>query len=576
MSRMICLLLAACISIPAIAQQRIIDAPKDKTPRLRVWPSTPPKDCPFPKSDQIAGLAFTGRHAEYTNADTWYPSWASDGHLYSPWTDGVVNGLQSTSMGDKATTGHAKIVGDDPLNLKVTDQAVVIASALPYGGRYPCGSLVHNGIWYYGTYCLMNENGVIGGMVKVNGVEINWGVLGPFVGFRYSTDLGKTWTETPHTPAKPIFSEPIRQGEKVKFGSPHFVDLGKNLQHSPDGKAYLVAHGAMDPDPKPRVANASWITGDQVFLLRVTPSIDTINDASKYEFFAGHDDRGQPLWSADIAKTRPLVDWNNRCGCVTMTFNAPLRKYLMCITDGGNTTSMYNTYLLESDHITGPWKLITFMEKFGPQAYFVNVPSKFIAADGRTAWLCYAANFASTGWPAGWRPDPPGSRYGMCLQEIRLSSAPPPATDNPLHSEDNIANQATVTVTSTYGGYSAGAAVDGVVDGYPHDQTREWSSDGEKETAMLRLTWTREHTIDRIWLFDRPVHFDQVTSGMLIFSDGSTLPVGQLPDDATKGVEIRFEPKKVRWVIFAVTGVKPGSPNIGLSEIAVFRARNGS
>ena len=27
---------------------------------------------------------------------------------------------------------------------------------------------------------------------------------------------------------------------KVKFGAPHFVDFGQELEHSPDGKAYLV------------------------------------------------------------------------------------------------------------------------------------------------------------------------------------------------------------------------------------------------------------------------------------------------------------------------------------------------
>ena len=41
-----------------------------------------------------------------------------------------------------------------------------------------------------------------------------------------------------------------------------------------DGKAYLVAHGAEANDPKPRFANLSWITGDQVYLLRVTPGIE--------------------------------------------------------------------------------------------------------------------------------------------------------------------------------------------------------------------------------------------------------------------------------------------------------------
>jgi|ERR1035437_5874462 hypothetical protein len=50
------------------------------------WPSQPPKDCPFPASKTLAGIRFTGRHAEYANADTWYPSWASDGNLYSPYS----------------------------------------------------------------------------------------------------------------------------------------------------------------------------------------------------------------------------------------------------------------------------------------------------------------------------------------------------------------------------------------------------------------------------------------------------------------------------------------------------------
>jgi hypothetical protein len=34
------------------------------------------------------------------------------------------------------------------------------------------------------------------------------------------------------------------QGEPVKIGSPHFMDFGENPEHSPDGKAQLIAHGA--------------------------------------------------------------------------------------------------------------------------------------------------------------------------------------------------------------------------------------------------------------------------------------------------------------------------------------------
>ena len=51
---------------------------------IRVWPSQPPADCPFDPSPSIVGIAFTGRHIRYADADTWYPSWASDGNMYSP------------------------------------------------------------------------------------------------------------------------------------------------------------------------------------------------------------------------------------------------------------------------------------------------------------------------------------------------------------------------------------------------------------------------------------------------------------------------------------------------------------
>ena len=54
------------------------------------WKSEPPADCPFEASDAVVGISFTGRNKTYEGADTWYPSWASDDRLYSPFTDGSV------------------------------------------------------------------------------------------------------------------------------------------------------------------------------------------------------------------------------------------------------------------------------------------------------------------------------------------------------------------------------------------------------------------------------------------------------------------------------------------------------
>ncbi len=578
------IMLLACLLIivlsgTILADERIVQYQQKAGPLL--WPSEPPEDIPFEQSKDLIGILFTGVHSDYRAADTWYPSWASDDNLYSPWTDGQTDGMNSSSGGSDATTGQAVMIGNDPLNLKIKALGTTKGNPRPYEGRYPCGSLVYNGVWYYGTYCLGPS-----GSVEHEGMRWNWPVLGPIPGFRISTDYGKTWTDSPHTPASPLFPEPAKFMGPLKIGSPKFVDFGKNMEHSPDSKAYLAGYGAEENDPKPRYANLSWISGDQIYLTRVKPSIENINDESKYEYFAGYNNAGKPIWSYDFKDIKPLLEWNNNMGCVTITYNAPLKKYLMCITDGWPTVAKMNSYILESGKITGPWKLVTYMKEFGEQGYFLNLPSKFISKDGLTLWLCYSGNF-SQGWNnIRFMAKPPGSRYGLVLQQVKLLNPAtyhqykekldqPKQQKDPLKSSSNIAPKAKVTASSTYKGYSAEAAIDRVVGGYPEDISAEWAANGEKASATIKLSWDKAQIINRIWLFDRPnTNADQVTAGTLTFSDGSTINVGELPDDASAAKEITFGPKKVTWLKFVVTSVKPETQNIGLAEIAVFTAED--
>ncbi len=107
-------------------------------------------------------------------------------------------------------------------------------------------------------------------------------------------------------------------------------------------------------------------------------------------------------------------------GCATATYDAPLRKYLMCVTDGWPTCAKMHSYLLEADAITGPWRLVVYMKDFGEQGYFLNFPSKFIGRDGKRLWLCYSANFAPDWNGQKLRINPPGGRDGLCLHEVQL------------------------------------------------------------------------------------------------------------------------------------------------------------
>lgn len=246
---------------------------------------------------------------------------------------------------------------------------------------------------------------------------MQWDIVSPFVGFRYSEDYGKTWIKCPHDGFKPLFPEKNTDSERVKFGAPHVVDFGKGMEHSPDGYAYMVGHGSSANDTKPRIANAGWVSGDQIYLCRMKPSPQTINDIKQYEFFAGKDKKGNSLWAKDISQSKPLVEWNNNMGCVTITYNPYIKKYIMCITDGIDGMGVMNTYFLESDQITGNWKIISYWKNFGPQAYFVNLPSKFMYKNGKM-WLCFSGNYWSD--PLKYIAEPYGSDYGMCLFELEL------------------------------------------------------------------------------------------------------------------------------------------------------------
>jgi len=347
-----------------------------------VWPNQPPVDIPFTQSTDILDFEYAYGNNFVTpgiGADTWYPSWGMDGNYYSSWTDGTVDGHGSSSYGNGATTGYATVIGNDPSNLTLANVSTYMESAAPYQGRYPSLNFHHNGVWYYGTYSLENyEPGVVPPPDCGN-----WCIQGPLTEIRYSLDgTGYNWTAPRRNMTSwtdNLFGETAFNNSKVKFGAPHAVDFGQNNQYSPDGRLYIIGHGAETP-----ASHQSWMQGDSVYLARTVgaPDYNTINDASSWEFYSG----GQgpsATFSSSIADAKPLFVWMNSTGVVTMSWHPTLSKYIMVVstpTTKPYTVYHFDTYFLESDSMTGPWSYISYLSSFGPQAYFVHCPSKFMGA----------------------------------------------------------------------------------------------------------------------------------------------------------------------------------------------------
>ena len=60
------------------------------------------------------------------------------------------------------------------------------------------------------------------------------------------------------------------------------------------------------------------------------------------------------------------------------------------------------------------------------------------------------------------------------------------------------------TASSEADEQGAQAAIDGWIGGYPNNPTHEWSSDGERAGAWLKLSFPTAYTVGSISLYDRP------------------------------------------------------------------------
>jgi hypothetical protein len=139
----------------------------------------------------------------------------------------------------------------------------------------------------------------------------------------------------------------------------------------------------------------------------------------------------------------------------------------------------------------------------------------------------------------------------------------------PTSTSVNVAPLATATASSenTSRGQTAAKAIDTFVDGYPGDSTREWVAPGQLAGAWIQLTWSAARSVTRVVLHDRINTEDQILAATVQFSDGSSIAVGNLPNDGV-ALPLTFTARSVTWIRVNITSAR-GS-NTGLAEIEVY------
>lgn len=316
-------------------------------PLLGHRPARPYPQSPVIRAVQWAPASTIVRRAH--DSDCWPLTWGDDGALYTAYGDG--EGFEPF-VPKKLSLGFAKVTGGpaDPHGENIRS----LSGEQPGDGR---------------------SGRKASGMLMVDGVLYMWVRNAGDSELVWSLDHGRTWNW-------PRWSTWTWGYWKFMshFGCPSFLNFGRNYAGARDGYVYIYS---------PDVADA-YTNADDIILARVPK--DRIRDRAAYEFFAGRDHEGHPIWSDDLDDCEGVFIDPGACLRCHVTYDAGLKRYLMVMPRGsGDTRFAGGLAIYDAPEPWGPWTTAYFTNKWdvGP-GESEDFPSKWISADGRTLSLVFS------------------------------------------------------------------------------------------------------------------------------------------------------------------------------------------
>ena len=294
-----------------------------------------------------------------SEGDTWTPTWASNGHLYSPSND--TTGFRG---GPKVNIAFNRIDGNDPFHL----DGITVNPMLEYGkeserGPDGCtwkssGCACIDGVLYW--VVARHKYGQESGDPHRRQTAQNASII-------KSTDFGRTWIRS----ALVNYRAPMFPGRR--FATPYFIEFGRDgLSPSNVGNyVYAVSN------------NGFWDCGDDMIVGRVARSKIGLLDASHWEFYTGGNG-GVSSWTKNMSHAIPVLKGPRKFGMTGAAYLHNFQRYLMIgwsypagggKMEGAATDTIWNFY--ESPRPWGPWKNIGSYESKPAGYYSPQVCPKF-------------------------------------------------------------------------------------------------------------------------------------------------------------------------------------------------------
>ncbi|MHC4542373.1 MAG: DUF4185 domain-containing protein [Planctomycetota bacterium] len=314
-------------------------------------------DAPYPPSKVITKLTWDAdvlKMEGCISGDNWPIAWVGENLQITAFCDGKGFSQQAPSL----SQGFARVYGDPPDFRAENFQS---DADTPMGGGSK-GIKASDMVIIDGVLYMFVRN------YKPPGSD-------DFTNARLarSTNLGANWTW-----ADWHFSD--------TFGCPAFVQFGKNYEGARDDYVYIAS----------QANDSAYGFSPDIVLAHVR--IDSVMDRQRYDFFAGLDANGKPLWSRDLARRKPIFTDPKGTQRIAITYNPALGRYILTTSHlpGAKVTHTAALGIFEAPEPWGPWSTVYYDDHWSVKdgldcrTYHHRFPPKWISADGKTMWLLYS------------------------------------------------------------------------------------------------------------------------------------------------------------------------------------------
>jgi len=321
---------------------------------LQIMPGASHAKPPYPPSPVIEGITWHLDTLESAapGSDLWPVTWGPDGHIYASWGDG--GGFGGTNSDGRVSMGFARIEGppEDYVGVNINGgKHARHPASFPSKGKTG-GILFVDGVFYAR---LNRQDGVW--------PNVNHSLI-------WSNDFGATWKQS-------SWRWPKGRGN---FKPNTFLQFGRNYAGARDDYIYFYGRN-----------ETAWGRGPHSYMGRVHRA--RLKTREAYEFFAGLDACGAPLWSADVNDRK--LHFTDPAGVegVQVIYNERIKRYLLTAHRGDQGT----LGIFDAPEPWGPWTTVAYDDNWlnlkgtgvKREMLFVNISTKWISADGKTLWFIF-------------------------------------------------------------------------------------------------------------------------------------------------------------------------------------------